>query len=357
MREMDVLRSTVLAGLLVCVAPLSGQHAPELIARYGDIDAPALVGIVDVEERQQASAVLTRPDPALHIFDRDRLVEFGRSGGGPFELKTPVALAWQDSTLVVLDVNQKKFVAFLADGSPAYSRTLGSDWARRLYIAESDTVVGTFAPMSDERAIVRLQGATQDTLYRYSVQGRQIRLEAPGAPSLTLSAPFTAQVQWAVLRGGLVAIWEPESDHIKLLNMDAAEVASIEASNGRWRVGPADREHWLGEAIPSEFMGRRGVFDPLRRVAEREAGFPETFAPVLQLLGDPTGAVWVRKTTSGSGEVWVLLSRAGDELGVVRLPAGRKVLHVGQRGLYASWADDLGVEYVELYRRPAWADS
>ena len=141
----------------------------------------------------------------MHVFGREQLVEFGRSGGGPFELEDPVDLAWQDSTLILLDMNQRKLVAFVADGSPSYSRSLGNDWARRLYVARSDTILGTFVPMSDERAIIRLRGSARDTIYR--------------------------------------------------------------------------------------------------------------------------------------------------------LPAGRKVLQVGQRGLYATWADDLGGEFVELYRRPAWADS
>lgn len=357
MRTKLVTGLAVTAALVVFATALDAQDVPELVARYGDIDAPALVGVVDVAEQGGAAAVLTRPDPALHIFEGRQVVEFGRSGGGPSELQTPVDLAWRDSTLIVLDVNQKKFVGFRPDGSAAYSRSLGSDWARRLFIEGSDTILGTFVPMSDERAIVRLRSGAQDTIYRYAVRGRKIRLRASGSPSLTLSAPFTPQVEWTVLKGGSIAVWDPGVGRIKLLNTDGAHVGVVDVPNRSWSVSAADREQWLADKIPSEFMGRRGIFEPLRREAAREVDFPDTFPPVLQLLGDPSGAVWVRKTTAGSGEVWAMLNPKGRELGILRLPPGRSALHIGSRGIYASWGDDLGVEYVEMYRRPLWADS
>lgn len=354
MRTM-ISRSVVGAAVFAFTAGVQAQETPELIARYGDLDAPALVGVVAVAEKDRASAILTRPNPAVHIFDGSHYNAFGRSGGGPFELQTPVDLAWIDSTVIVLDVNQRKLVAFLAAGSAVHSRSLGGDWARRLFIQESDTIVETFVPMSDDRAIVRLRGAVQDTVYRYAVQGRTIRLQAPGAPSLTMSAPFTPQVEWTVLTDGAIAVWDPTVGRIQLLNADASNVGSLEVPDEGWSVGAADREQWIADAIPSEFMGRRGVFEPLRSEAAGTVDFPETFSRALQLLADPSGGVWVRKTTSGSGEVWELLDRTGQRSGMVRLPPGRHVLRVGANGIYASWADDLGVEYVGIYRRPEWA--
>lgn len=119
-------------------------------------------------------------------------------------------------------------------------------------------------------------------------------------------------------------------------------------------VQEEDRETWFREAIPEDFMGQR-VFDPVRRRAREVVRFPTSFPPVLELHGGPSGAIWIRKNTAGAGQVWYAVTREGKELGSLRLPAGRHLLSVGPSELIVWGEDDLGVERIEVYERPAWA--
>jgi hypothetical protein len=76
---------------------------------------------------------------------------------------------------------------------------------------------------------------------------------------------------------------------------------------------------------------------------------------VLELEGDPSGVLWIRKNTAGSGQVWYAVTRDGEELGSLRLPPRRRLLRVGASELIVWSEDDLGVERIEVYERPAWA--
>src|SRR5690606_18602363 len=130
----------------------------------------------------------------------------------------------------------------------------------RLFLVGGDTILGTFQPLDRARAIVRLAGATRDTIVAYSLSPSEVRLEAPGAPSLTVSAPFTPQPHWTVLPDGSVAIWLPERAHIQLLDLPGRPRGQMAAVGPSLPVQAEDRETWFREAIPEEFMGQR-VFE------------------------------------------------------------------------------------------------
>jgi hypothetical protein len=353
MKIREVLAVTVMG---LC-SPFVGtaQEVPQLLRTHGDLDVQILVKVKAADLENDALAVLTDPTPAVHLFRAEGYRSWGREGGGPAELASPVDLAWSERSLLVLDVGHRKIVTYGDDGSFIEMRSVG-DWANRIFLIGGDTILGTFRPMDRARAIVRVGGEVRDTIMSYSLSPNEVRLEAPGAPSFTVGEPFTPQPRWTVLPDGLIATWLPENGHIQLINLQGRERGRVSAVGPSVPVRAEDRETWFRTAIPEEFMGQR-VFEPIRRRAREVMTFPDEFPPVMELQGDPAGGIWVRKNTAGAGQIWYLVTRRGAELGSIRLPVGRRLLRVGRSELIAWGEDDLGVERIEIYRRPDWADS
>jgi hypothetical protein len=201
--------------LLLCWAtPISAQDTLELMRRYGGLDEHILHNVRTAALRAQDVVVLTDPGPAIHRFAGDDYVTFGREGTGPAELSSPADVAWTSTSLIVLDVNLHKLVSFGEDGEFLASRTFAGEWANRVYVVDGDTILGAFAPMTGQNAVVRLRGERRDTLLTYRTDRRQVRLEAPGAPGLTLSHPFTPRLAWTVLADGVLAAWDPDDGWI-----------------------------------------------------------------------------------------------------------------------------------------------
>lgn len=346
------LRLGVLAYFLL-PHTLVGQEQPELLRVHGDLDREVLVNVKAAQMGPEGVAVLTNPTPAMHLFAGNRYHSWGRSGGGPAELSSPVDLAWPGSSLVVLDVGHRKVVTYDLDGSFVETRGLG-DWANRMFLIDGDTILGMFTPMDRSRAVVRISDQVRDTIISYSTSSNVIRLEAPGAPSLTVAEPFTPQPQWTVLPDRVVAIWTPDGGNIRLIDLEGREQSQMPPVGLPWPVRSEDREIWLSHEIPEDFMGQR-VFEPLRHRAREVVTFPTEFPPVMELQGDPEGGIWVRKTTHGTGQLWYLMGRDGEEIGSLRLPPRRRLLKAGADGLLVVAEDELGVERIEIYRRPDWA--
>jgi hypothetical protein len=224
-----------------------------------------------------------------------------------------------------------------------------------LWIRGGDTILATFLPMGDGRAAVRLRGDGADTLFAFELRGTSIRLEAPGAPSFTVKPTFHAQVQWTVLTDGRMVRFDPEGGHLEWLDRSGRTIATTPLP---WREGLSlraeDREWWIESAIPDEFMGRR-VFEPLRSVARETLEFPPRLPTVLAALEDTGAGVWLRRTAPVGGERWALVGPDGMLHGEIVLLPGREMLATGETELFALARDELGVERVEAYGKPAWA--
>ena len=334
-------------------AAVAAQEPARLVARYGDADG-VLYKVNAAATFGDVVAVVTAPAPAVHVFAGGSYASWGREGGGPSELAMPTDVAWTDSRLHVLDQNNHKIVSYDTDGSFVAARSLHGAWANSLHIAGGDTIIGTFTPMAGERAVVRIRGAARDTLLRYNSARNTVRLEAEGAPSLTVAMPFSPVTVWTRLPDGAIAHWNPAQNDLRFTDRRGRVTRRVPVPGDAYAVTDADRAWWFDDAIPSEFMGRRGIFEPLRRVARETVRFPQRLPSVLELEADPAGGVWLRRTTSATGEVWSLVDVDGRARGSLRLPRGRTVLTIGEAGLVALATDDLGVELVEVYARPEW---
>lgn len=336
------------------------HHLTQPSIRLGDLTERMLVDIVAVDVNDERAVVGTGSAPYLHAFDGERYGSWGRDGGGPSELDGLSGLALLEDRVLVLSNNQHKIVSYTLDGEFLAERRIDGHWANRLHVSGGDTLLFTFVPMSDERAVVRLRGERTDTLFTFVRSSESVRLEAAGAPSFTVSLPYTPQTLITPLSDGRSVVWEPGSEQIRVLGSDArssGEVGSFGPVGAAEPSTDADRTLWIESVLPMEFMGRVGIFDPLKPEVERvaEERFPERLPAVLELLSDPSGGVWVRKTTRAEGQRWAYFGSDGARAGDVVFPPGHRFMAAGPDRLWAWSADDLDVEYVEGFDRPGWA--
>lgn len=334
-------------------AGISAQEAPEMTRTFGSAGDTFLFQVRAAAPRGASLAVLTEPDPAIHVFSPGGAREWGAAGGGPGELASPADVAWVDGSIFVLDVGQPKFVRYDEDGAFVASRPTEGLRARRLWIRGIDTVLATFTPMTDARAAVRLVTGGIDTLFAWEERGPSIRLEAEGAPSFTVKPPFQPQVVWTVLADGALVRYEPGSNRLEWLDRDGRRTAATAVPWEGLPLADEDREWWIDDTIPEEFMGQR-VFEPLRPVARERLEFPERLPPVLDAIEDAVGGVWLRRSTPVRGERWALVGRDGVLRGEIVLPARRELLATGETELFALARDELGIERIEAYGKPAF---
>lgn len=349
-----IVRVSGFVVLMALVGP-ARVTAQEQVARLAVLEPPSgfLYGTLAAVTRGSEVAILTPPAPAVHVFAGPRVSEWGEEGKGPGELGDPVDIAWRDG-FVVLDRERRRIVAFDENGNYERDRRLNL-WTNRIHLVGSDTIVGTFEPMSGRKAVVRIRGNTVDTLLSYASRGEQIRLTASGAPSLTLAPPFTSQDQWSVLPNGSLVWFDAATNDLRLRGLQSGSgVVVLPVTWEGLRVSSVDKDEWLATAIPADFKGQR-VFEPLRAVARREVRFPDQLPPVLALEPDPVGGVWVKRRPAASGEIWRLVGTDGATTGEIALPEGRKLLAVGATAFFALARDEFDVETVETYARPGWA--
>lgn len=326
-------------------------RTPDLIEVIGGVETEELFGIKAAAFSGLDLAVLTTPEPAVHLFAGGQHRAWGKKGSGPAELENPGDLVWVGNRLLVRDFRLGKVVSYDTAGNFVAARSYGPAMANRLEVANGDTLLALFLP-DGPRTVVRLRGEQQDTVLSYNPESaEQIYLQAEGSPSLTLNAPFAPLPTWVALPSGKIAFWDGQTPELLLLNFQGDTVSRLPLPATPRPVSPRDREGWFGEGIPvGDFMGRGDIFRPLREKAREQVRFPPNLPLVLALLPDPGGGVWVQRSPAASGQLWTHVDTAGTQFSM-QLPPGRKLLAIGESRLAVAARDELDVETLELYRK------
>jgi hypothetical protein len=264
-------------------------------------------------------------------------------------MQYPVDVAWDGARILVRDTNLEKVVSFDASGRFLASRALSPLVTDRMSLAGTDTLVGGVQLGRQLRAVLRLGGARPDTVLRFTLP-QQLRLRTQGSPSLTLSPPYASITRWAALPDRGLAFWDARQPQVQVLDRAGRVKARLPLPSGNYPVTRADRESWLATAIPPSFMGKP-VFEPLREYARGSVQFPARLPAVLDLVTDPSGGVWIRRTTPATGEVWTLLRNGGGGP-TFRLGRGSRLLVVGEREVAVIATDENDVERVDIYAKP-----
>ena len=97
---------------------------------------------------------------------------------------------------------------------------------------------------------------------------------------------------------------------------------------------------------------------PDMRAAQARAGlspptteiFPETLPAYRGFIAGDDGSLWVENYTRPSEHpTWTVFREDGRYLGVVEIPIGGRVTHIGGDFVLVIWEDHLEVEQVQIY--------
>ncbi len=249
-------------------------------------------------------------------------------GYGPGEIQRPLESAYSGSDLVVFDLGHNAYLWFSEDGNPV--ARVPNPFGRRgldpLYTTTSGYIVdGTLGDEPQDSFVVRrFRRSPEATTHDPAVDSIVVHhnpLRAVHAGGATFVAvPMSTRPSWTVLGEDIV------------VSTNGAYVLERRSFNGHVdtlyaRSTLDDRPIRIPSVLRREL---EEAFDAaLRSQAERqglpsnafldEAEVPSHFPPVIALIADPGGRIWVL-TGSESGEPSLdLIDARGEHLGTVQL--------------------------------------
>lgn len=298
----------------------------------------------------------------VRVFDSTgRFVRsFGRTGTGPGEFKWLFRLAQcGPSTIATLDFSGGRFAVFSDSGGlvDTYPLPAGYNNVRVVACAGRDTLIAlrdqptTVPPQRGEvrvpAVLVRIsaRGTAVDTLGRYPGASFFFSKKHPAYMDLPLGPATMAAV-------GVRRIFVGTSDRpvVDVLSFDGRAIGTIAIDQPARPVSREQRRAALQARVALEPLARtRGVIE---RIAP-ELPQPAVLPFFRDLVADDEDNVWVRtfETFPGRDDVWVGYRATGERFATLVLPAVLQVTEIGRAYVLGIRRDELGVEYVELYRR------
>lgn len=326
-------------------------ETPQLVRTHRHSD---LFGIRRAAFHGEAVAVLANPSPGVFLFEPDGDVKsWGTRGDGPSELRNPGDVFWINGRVLVWDFDLLKLASYDADGELTATRRFAGTRSWRVSASAGDTLVSLFPAGSIGTRVVRQAGSTRHLLTTLPLAAEAVTLRAEGSPSLTRPAPFSPLATWSSHSSNGIVVWDGESQHLQHIDREGEVVGHLPLPTDRYPVTRAEREAWVDRTLPSgDFAGRGDIFKPLREAAGSQLSFPEWHPLVYELISDPTGGVWVRRTSSATDEaVWVYVDERGPAV-TLRFPSGRELLAVSATEMVVKARDAMDVELIEIYERP-----
>ncbi|UCC71295.1 MAG: hypothetical protein JSV86_12985 [Gemmatimonadota bacterium] len=242
----------------------------------------------------------------------------------------------------------------------------GTDSQGRLYFRPMG---GAMRRLPDSAAVARYDRASgaMDTVTQVKLPElqRNTRGGAGNQAVMISPVPLSPEDAWAVAWDGRVAVARSGDYHVEWIHPDGSVVRGTPVEYEPVRIRRADRDEWaesLNSGITIGIMVENGD----RRVSMGRGGGSEP-GPDLDSLDwpehkpafvsngvwvAPEGDVWVERHVPAGERVQFDVFGADAELkGRVTLPASRDVVGIGRSSVYVVRTDDLGLQWLELYRR------
>jgi hypothetical protein len=390
---MRVKTLRLLLGLAVAMAArsadLEAQGSVQRLTQPEVAFPEAFALVQQVRELSDGRVVVADPlGQVLLIADMQsgKADTLGGVGQGPEEYRQPDAVYALpgDSTLLV-DLGNARLTVLgpdgrfgktmpMTQGSPGAAGGLliviprGVDSEGRVYFQPIGGGMARGFP--DSAAVVRLDRRTgaMDTLVQVKLpEVRQSRAGGPGSQNVTISMlPLSPQDAWAVAPDGRIAVARSSDYHVEWISSAGEVTRGTPVSYDPVKVGRADKEEWAESAANGVRIGI-AVSDGDRRVTLGRGGgagspdidsleWPETKPAFVDngVLVTPEGDMWVRRhVPAGEPVRFDVFGPDARIKGAVTLPAGRRVVGFGRGTVYVTQTDDLGLQWLERYRRPA----
>jgi hypothetical protein len=302
--------------------------------------------------------------------------ELGHVGQGPGEYQMPgelLELAGDSSLLV--DFSNMRVSVVTPDGELADSESLmrpdgvfvnpqGIDELGRIYFEISGVrrMATTGEELPDSSVIVRYDrgSGALDTVATISLPPIG-RVSTSGGFSFAAAGagPFQAVDGWGVARDGRVAVVRHEGYHIEWSQAGRQKVVGPEVTYRPVEVSDEDKEAWADRMASARVSisrndGSAGRSMNLPRPDLDQIDFPEHKPPFYRrgVNVTPEGEVWVQRYVElGEPETYDVFDAQGRRVRQVVLPEGREFVGFGRGTLYAVYADQDDLQWLERYRR------
>lgn len=307
--------------------------------------------------------------------DAGTVTDVMRTGPGPDEVRLPSALIPMagDSTLVV-DLGNSRLTVLSPSGMavrsiraerPGMTGVRGVDARGGLWYAVPAWASGA-DPLPDDSVRVVRHAPDGTPRAVAVVQGSRMRSDA-GSPSREPRIPvvgYAAQDAWTLLPGGAMAIVRGGQYRVEVVAADGRRTVGPPNAGRPRPVTDEDKRRFVVDFMASSPTSGRGAGGGLGHSPAPDESEVARFVRTTQFAevhpwfeGSPTAApgdrVWVRRAgPPGEPVLYDVFGADGRRLRTFSLPAGRRILTVGARGVYAAYADELGLESVERYRLP-----
>lgn len=338
-------------------APLHLEHALMLGALEGGAEQFGRIRSVVADE---AGDIYVADNIAseVRVFaaDGSHRTTFGRNGAGPGEFGNLYGMAWVDERLAVMDPGNARIGLFSRDGawldqwtyfpltgsalsvrphpdgtSGFYAAVLGAGGGRLPY--------ARFGAEGQGEQVVRHPSPPEDAggsgVLCHRPDGGITSISIPGAPQLLLAfAPGSLRaVSWTA--SYRIAFLDAADDTVRVVENERASVA---LSDEEWEDGMRPYRE-LRERFPGADCDPRA---PVR---------PDSKGALRHLLFDAEGRMWAEAWTS-NGLAWDIFDRDGRLVGSAPAPERQAGVPPYVRGdrLYQVEVDELGVQYVSVYR-------
>jgi hypothetical protein len=300
-----------------------------------------------------------------------------REGGGPQEVRLPSGLVRLrgDTTLLYDDGNNRSHIlgpdgrsvrTILAD-VPGRGGIRGVDATGAFLYGIPAWSEGPKALPDDSVRVVRWDARVQsDPQVIAVVQGTRYRKDR--SPALQPRLPmvgFASQDSWVVAPNGMLVVVRATPYRVELYAPGRAPIVGPSYTVTTRAVTTEDKKRFIREFSNGSAVSGRGPNGGMGRAPQitdaevtRMAGtaeWAERFPPfdASTVVAGADGRIWVgAPLLPGTSPRYDVFDQTGKRVSQVELRPGRRIVHVGARGLYAVAEDADGVQTIERYRVP-----
>jgi sugar lactone lactonase YvrE len=294
-------------------------------------------------------AVVDKSDPRVRIFDAKGVAvrTFGRTGPGPAELQTAVAVSVAaNGDVEIVDLSRRRLARFGPTGEDRTSTPLGGFATAGAFAPQGGHVLAAIsAPNNPVLDLVRVADGKAVKLLQL---GDKDFPERPTGSIETLSI--------AVAPDGSIAVGDGSGAYlIRRYRSDGTPNGEIRRTIPKVRRTAEEitlelNQREAGLAARLQRMGARSASPPDRAHAAAALAERKYFEPYA-LCFDERGRLWVKvERTSAGRTMFDVFDPAGRYLGEVELPVALKEFAFGAGMLAAAVPDDLGVERIRVWR-------
>lgn len=354
-----IVRNRVPAG-----DPLRWAVAGSPAVSIGSVDGPEggnLFNVVGAARLHDGRILIANAGTSeIKVFDQEGafIEAWGRAGEGPGEFSNLGGMAaWMGDSVAAWEWTGERLTIFDSQGHPGRSiaTRLGDSLPAPPLSVSTDgqLLVATllrFSPANIEFGLISrprpyaLLGPSGETLANL---GEYSSGELYVPENLLITPHPYGRGALATIWGSEVVIGLTHTFEVRVFDGQGHLSRIIRREHEPVGVDRSHMDDWMAGRLANADEAER------RRLQAVSEEFPlvESFPAYSSLMDDPLGYLWIQDYALPSADrvVWSVFDRSGQIIGSVETPEAREVLEIGPDYLLTLHADDLNVEYVQMW--------